>query len=174
MKHPLTLFPTPRQLGSPFSGWFIMQKLCKDKQNYEPRQQPASKNSRATLPHILLHKASHNVPPTSHLPSTHRTRTPCPASQRDSHHSPVPIPIPISIPIPIPIPIPEALARPHFEQLTATVFQKTDSCSWYRRLAQVNCAAKCKNQLFYKFPTQPTRRRRRRRRRRHLVNEMDT
>lgn len=61
MLHPPPL-PPLQLLGSPISGWFIMQKLCKDKQNYEPRQQPAFKNSTATLSHILLHKASHISP----------------------------------------------------------------------------------------------------------------
>lgn len=116
------------------SGWFIMQKLCKDKQNYEPRQQPASKNSTATLPHILLHKASH-ISPT--LPLLQPKR-----QSLSSYHSPVPILI--TKPIleyfsrslsPSPFLSPSllfslSLSRPDFEQLTATVFRKTDSCSW--------------------------------------------
>lgn len=86
---------TPLQLlGSPISGWFIMQKLCKDKQNYESRQQPASKNSTATLCHILLHKASHISPTVLLFPKPKR-------QSLSGYHSPVPIsitkPIPESI-----------------------------------------------------------------------------
>lgn len=40
-------------------GWFIMQKLCKDKQNYEQRQQLASKNSMKPCPISWLHKVFH-------------------------------------------------------------------------------------------------------------------
>lgn len=148
---------TPLQLlGSPISGWFIMQKLCKDKQNYESRQQPASKNSTATLCHILLHKASHISPTVLLFPKPKR-------QSLSGYHSPVPIsitkPIPESISLSLSLLL--FLFRADFEQLTATVFGKRTAvqlAGWYRyrRLVQVNCAAKCKNQLFYKFPTLAT------------------
>lgn len=123
---------TPLQLlGSPISGWFIMQKLCKDKQNYESRQQPASKNSTATLCHILLHKASHISPTVLLFPKPKR-------QSLSGYHSPVPIsitkPIPESISLSI-SPLSSLfslllfLFSADFEQLTATVFRKTDSCS---------------------------------------------
>lgn len=128
-----------------------MQKLCKDKQNYEPRQQPASKNSMATLSHILLHKASLRSIP---IPSLAQ-----PARQSLSK---LPVPIPISMPIPSPLPSPPACSiltslwavnGNCFSENGQLFLATFPSCLLppASYLVQVNCAAKCKNQLFYKF-----------------------